>query len=94
MNNSELKMLRIAMGLTISETASITQCLKRTYEKYESGDRGIPDGVVESMLEVAGTRGELKKLKREPDDPSTLDRWLWRGIEAERFLKRISRKSK
>ncbi len=47
MTAEELKKLRIKLGLSISESARAVQISDRSWQRYESGDRRIPEGVVE-----------------------------------------------
>lgn len=47
MSPDELKLLRLSAKLSVTEAARSVCVSDRTWQRYESGDRKIPDGVVE-----------------------------------------------
>ena len=46
MTPEELKHLRKNMGLSLAVAASQVHVTSRTWARYESGDRSIPEGVI------------------------------------------------
>jgi len=46
MKKDELKSLRIKFGLSVSEAALQVHVTPRSWSRYESGERRIPEGVV------------------------------------------------
>lgn len=46
MTNVELKALRKKLGLSLAEAAAQVHITVRSWSRYESGERRIPEGVV------------------------------------------------
>lgn len=46
MNPAELKALRMEQGDSITEAANKVHVSARSWQRYESGDRKIPEGVI------------------------------------------------
>lgn len=46
MNPVQLKNLRNSLGLSVSKAATQVHVTARTWNRYESGDRPIPEGVI------------------------------------------------
>lgn len=47
MKPEELKRLRTSLGLSSDKAAQQVHVATRTWARYESGDRAIPEGVIE-----------------------------------------------
>jgi len=47
MEANNLKELRTSIGLSLAEASSQVHITPRSWARYESGERKIPDGVVE-----------------------------------------------
>lgn len=47
MTPKEVKEMRLKAGLSVSEAARIVLISDRSWQRYESGDRKIPPGLVE-----------------------------------------------
>lgn len=47
MTPDEVKQLREKAGLSVAEAARCVRISDRSWQRYESGDRKIPEGIVE-----------------------------------------------
>lgn len=47
MNKSELKALRNKLGLSVAKASVQVHITQRSWSRYESGERPLPEGVVE-----------------------------------------------
>lgn len=47
MNKTDLKKLREWLGLSVAQASAIVHVTARTWNRYESGERAVPEGVVE-----------------------------------------------
>lgn len=47
MTPQEVKEMRLKAGVSVSEAARMVKIADRSWQRYESGDRKIPPGVVE-----------------------------------------------
>lgn len=47
MSPEQLKALRLKAGLSVHQAASCVQIADRSWQRYESGERIIPGGIVE-----------------------------------------------
>ena len=45
MTSSELRTLRLSLNLTFREAARRCDVAERSYARWESGDRKVPDGI-------------------------------------------------
>lgn len=45
MTNTELKQLRKKLNLTLREAARRCEVAERSYARWESGERAVPDGI-------------------------------------------------
>lgn len=72
MTNNELKQLRRLLFLEVSEAAAlIGDCEPRTWQRWEKGDRAIPNDVIQTMQMLALSRFEcLQFERRDESDPS------------------------
>ena len=46
MTRQELKTLRDKLGLSVAQAAEQVHVSRRTWERYESGDRHVPEAIV------------------------------------------------
>nr|AKN37110.1 Putative cytoplasmic protein [Vibrio cyclitrophicus]AKN38181.1 hypothetical protein [Vibrio splendidus] len=71
MTNHELKQLRRLLFLEVSEAAElIGECEPRTWQRWEKGDRAIPNDVSRVIQMLALTRLERVELLHDVGDPN------------------------
>ncbi|MGR5451413.1 DUF1870 family protein [Vibrio sp. PNB22_3_1] len=71
MKNNELKQLRRLLFLEVSEAAAlIGECEPRTWQRWEKGDRSIPNDVVQTMQMLALTRLDQLQVEFDETDPN------------------------
>ncbi|TQP89061.1 DUF1870 family protein [Vibrio cholerae] len=71
MTNQELKQLRRLLFLEVSEAAAlIGECEPRTWQRWEKGDRAIPDDVIQTIRMLALSRIEYLQVEHDESDPS------------------------
>ena len=58
----QLKSLRMEAGRSISESARDVHISDRSWQRYESGDRAIPDGVVELFCIKNGLNNTAREI--------------------------------
>jgi DNA-binding transcriptional regulator YiaG len=56
----DVKMLREKAGLSIAQAARCVQIAERSWQRYESGDREIPPGLVELFCLKNGIKYQPK----------------------------------
>jgi len=71
MTNHELKQLRQLLFLDVSEAAKlIGDCEPRTWQRWEKGDRAIPNDVIQTIQMLALTRIERLSVEFDAVDPN------------------------
>ena len=71
MTNNELTQLRRLLFLEVSEAAAlIGKCEPRTWERWENGDRAIPNAVSTIIQMLALTRLERLQIEFDKADPN------------------------
>lgn len=71
MTNHELKQLRRLLFLNVSDAASlIGNCEPRTWQRWEKGDRTIPNDVIREIQMLALTRLEQLQVEFDESDPN------------------------
>ncbi|PMT73867.1 DUF1870 domain-containing protein [Vibrio parahaemolyticus] len=71
MTNNELKQLRRLLFLEVSEAAAlIGECEPRTWQRWEKGDRAIPNDVSRVIQMLALTRLERLQVEFDETDPN------------------------
>lgn len=71
MTNNELKQLRRLLFLEVSEAAAlIGECEPRTWQRWEKGDRAIPNDVSRTIQMLALTRLERLQVQFDEADPN------------------------
>jgi len=71
MTNNELKQLRRLLFLEVSEAAQlIGECEPRTWQRWEKGDRSIPNDVSRVIQMLALTRLERLQIEFDKADPN------------------------
>ncbi|MGL5103050.1 MAG: DUF1870 family protein [Plesiomonas sp.] len=69
MNNNELKQLRRLLFLEVSDAAAlIGECEARTWQRWEKGDRSVPNDVADKMQMLALTRTERLQVEFDSND--------------------------
>ncbi|MGM6589807.1 DUF1870 family protein [Vibrio parahaemolyticus] len=71
MTNQELKQLRRLLFIEVSEAAAlIGECEPRTWQRWEKGDRAIPNDVSREIQMLALTRLERLQVEFDETDPN------------------------
>jgi transcriptional regulator with XRE-family HTH domain len=60
MSPEQLKQARADLGLSLSQAANQVHITPRSWARYESGDRPIPEGVIHLFCLVNGLEYPLK----------------------------------
>ena len=71
MTNNELKQLRKLLFIEVTEGAKhIGDCEPRTWQRWESGDRAVPNDVAQDIQQLCLTRTERLQLEFNEQDPN------------------------
>lgn len=71
MTNHELKQLRTLLFLDVTEAAKwIGECEPRTWQRWEKGDRAVPDDVARQMQMLALSRLDMLQFECDENNPN------------------------